>query len=66
MKITLKEYALLHKRNPATVRQKAIRGGFKTAEKIGRDWFIDKEEPYSDLRKKDKNSIKNIDNTTLK
>ncbi|HEY5587635.1 MAG TPA: hypothetical protein VIK86_01615 [Candidatus Paceibacterota bacterium] len=48
--IPLKEYAKRHGRNPATVRQKANRGGFETVQKIGRDWFIDEEEPYEDNR----------------
>ena len=48
--ITLKEYAERHGRNPATARQKANRGGFLTAQKIGRDWFIDEDEPYADNR----------------
>ena len=48
--ITLKEYAVRHGRNPATFRQKALRGGFQTAQKIGRDWFIDENEPYVDKR----------------
>lgn len=48
--ITLKEYAERHGRHPATVRQKAGRGGFNTAVKQGRDWFIDEDEPYSDNR----------------
>ena len=48
--ITLKEYAERHGRDPATVRQKALRGTFVTAVKIGRDWLIDEDEPYSDLR----------------
>lgn len=50
--ITLKEYAAIHGRDPATVRQKILRGSFKTAVKVGRDWLIDKNEPYTDLRKK--------------
>jgi predicted site-specific integrase-resolvase len=52
--ITLKEWALRHGIAPATARQKALRGGFKTAEKVGRDWMIDEDEPRRDLRKKDK------------
>ena len=48
--ITITEYAAMHGRDPASVRQKALRGGFKTAVKIGRDWLIDKDEPYEDLR----------------
>lgn len=50
--ISLPEYAKIHNRNPATVRQKVLRGNFKTAKKIGRNWVIDSEEPYSDNRKK--------------
>lgn len=49
-KITLKEYAERLGKDPVIVRQKAIRGGFNTAEKIGRDWFIDPDEPYTDRR----------------
>ena len=48
--ISLAEYAKLHEREPATVRQKVLRGGFKTARKIGSQWVIDKNEPYTDLR----------------
>ena len=51
MKITLKEWAIRHGIDPATARQKALRGGFKTAEKAGRDWMIDADEPHVDLRK---------------
>lgn len=50
--IPLKDYALKHGRNPATFRQKAIRGGFQTAQKIGRDWMIDEDELYIDRRVK--------------
>ena len=56
--ITLKEYAERQGRNPAVVRQKAIRGGFQTARKIGRDWFIDEDEPYADLRIRDGSYVK--------
>ena len=50
--ITLKEYAERHGKNPVIVRQKAIRGGFETARKFGRDWIIDEDEPYTDNRVK--------------
>lgn len=49
--ITLKEYAIRHGKHPVTVRQKAERGGFRTATKFGRDWIIDEAEPYEDLRR---------------
>lgn len=50
--ISLTEYAKLHGKSPRTIRQKAQAGGFKTARKIGRNWVIDKNEPYTDLRVK--------------
>jgi hypothetical protein len=49
--ISLAEYADMHGVTPDTVRQKVLRGGFKTARKIGRNWVIDKNEPYTDNRK---------------
>lgn len=52
MLISLTEYARLNGRNPATARQMALRGGFRTARKVGRDWMIDSEEPYPDKRRK--------------
>ena len=48
--ISLAEYAKLYDRDPSSVRQKVLRGGFKTARKIGSQWVIDKNEPYTDLR----------------
>lgn len=48
--ISLAEYAKMNGRNPASVRQKVLRGGFKTARKIGRSWLISKSEPYEDNR----------------
>lgn len=52
MMIPLKDYAKKHGILPATARQKAGRGGYKTAQKIGRDWFVDETEPFIDLRVK--------------
>ena len=51
-KITLKEYAARLGKKHDTVRQQANRGAFQTAERIGRDWFIDPNEPYPDRRVK--------------
>lgn len=59
--ISLNEYAEKHGRKPDTVRQKVLRGGFKTAEKHGRDWLIDEDEPYVDERKKTTENNKTID-----
>lgn len=50
MLISLKEYAERHGKQPATARQRAGRGSFKTAVKMGRDWFIDENEPWEDNR----------------
>lgn len=51
-RIPLIEYAKQHGRNPATARQRAARGAFKTAVKIGRDWMISPDEPWEDGRVK--------------
>lgn len=50
--ISLVEYAERHGKSRTTVQQKAKRGGFKTAQKIGRNWVIDENEPYEDHRVK--------------
>lgn len=52
MLISLSEYAKSNRKKPATARQMALRGGFNTARKIGRDWLIDDQEPYPDRRVK--------------
>lgn len=49
--IPLKDYARLHNANPANVRQKILRGTL-AGEKFGSEWFIDKNQPYDDKRKK--------------
>lgn len=50
MLIPIRKYAEMHDKATATVRQKCIRGTFATAQKIGRDWLIDDQEPYRDAR----------------
>ena len=50
MLIPLKEYARRHGKTPANARQKALRGGFQTAQKIGRDWMIEEDEEWVDHR----------------
>lgn len=50
MLISITEYAKVHSRDPATVRQKCLRGGFRTARKIGRNWVIESSESYIDER----------------
>lgn len=48
--IPLTQYAEMHGRSPVAARQRAQRGGFVSAVKIGRDWLIREDEPYGDLR----------------
>ena len=55
--IPLREYAEMHGRHPESVRQKIMRGGFKTAQRIGHKWIIDENEPYGDCRIKSGNYI---------
>ena len=55
MLISIEEYAKKHNRHPDTIRHKCIRGGFKTARKIARNWVIDSDEPLTDLRFKSDN-----------
>jgi len=50
MLIPLVEYAKRHGRDNSAARHMALRGGFKTAQKMGRDWVIDEDEPYPDNR----------------
>lgn len=52
MLIPLTEYAKLHGKNPAIARQAAGCGSFQTARKMGRDWFVDEDEPWPDRRVK--------------
>lgn len=49
-RITLHEYAARHGKSLVTARQRAARGAFATAVKIGRDWTIDASEPWVDNR----------------
>ena len=49
---TLKEWAIAHGIDPATARQRALRGSFETAEKIGNIWVIREDEELIDHRKK--------------
>lgn len=49
-RITLTEYAKRHGKNPCVARQRAARGAFATAAKVGRDWTIAADEPWVDNR----------------
>lgn len=51
--ISLREWAHKHGIHPDTARQRAGRGAFETARKIGRDWVIDSDEKLVDHRRKE-------------
>ena len=51
MLISLTEYAQRHGKSEVAARKKAARGGFTTAQKIGRNWVIDSEESYIKAKK---------------
>ena len=51
MKIQLKDYAARHGRDVTWLRRWANAGRFQTAEKIGRDWWIDENEPLPERQK---------------
>ena len=48
--VTIKQYAALYGLQHDSVRHKCLRGGYKTARKMGRDWLIDDNEKPRDLR----------------
>ena len=50
MLISLAEYAAMHGKCQEAARKMAQRGGFQTAQKIGRNWVIDSAEPWPDRR----------------
>lgn len=52
MMIPLIEYARKHGIDPGNARRKAAKGGFLSAQKVGRDWIIDEQEPVIDGRYK--------------
>jgi len=56
--ISLVEWAEAHGIDQATARQRAGRGAFETARKIGRNWVIDEDEPLIDHRRKESESWK--------
>ena len=46
MLISIVEYAEKVGKEQSVIRRHCINGKFKTAQKIGRNWVIDSEEPY--------------------
>ena len=55
MLISLIEYAKIHGKSRKSAEAMAGRGGFKTAQKIGRNWVIDDKEEWPDRRVKSGN-----------
>ena len=56
--ISLTEYAKLNGLDRSTVVQRAMRGSYKTARKVGNTYVIDKNEPHVDHRIKSGKYIK--------
>ncbi len=52
MLVSLSEYAKMHDRSNDTIRRMAEHGVFPSAKKIGRNWVIEKEEPYPVMKHK--------------
>lgn len=52
MLVTIKQYAERNGLNSENVRHKCQRGSYRTAQKLGRDWLIDDQEPDVDRRVK--------------
>lgn len=52
MMIALKDYADKIGKPYPLVYQKAVRGGFETAQKVGSRWMIEASEPWIDMRQK--------------
>lgn len=52
MLISIAEYAKLVKKHARVVRHHCETGKFRTAQKIGRNWVIDSEEPYIEASRK--------------
>lgn len=50
--ISLKDYADQIGKPYPLVYQKAVRGGFETAQKVGSHWMIDASEPWVDMRQR--------------
>lgn len=50
--LSVTEFAQKHNVQPATVRQKIIRGNLPEAFKVGNTWAIPEDAPYNDARVK--------------
>lgn len=52
MLISLVEYAERNGKTDSAARRMALKGAFETAQKIGRNWVIEEDEPWPDNRVK--------------
>lgn len=52
MIISLVEYAERNGKTDSAARRMALKGAFETAQKIGRNWVIEEDEPWPDNRVK--------------
>ena len=57
MFVSLAEYGKLHDRSPDTLRRLAEKGAFSTAQKIGRNWALHKDEPYPVKKRLNKDTL---------
>jgi len=55
--VPIREYGEKHGVSQVLMRQRCQRGAFKTARKLGTDWFVDDEEEFTDHRKTPENGI---------
>lgn len=48
--VSVAEYAAIHNVSHITIQKRCRRGSFSSARKIGRNWILDKNEPFIDRR----------------
>lgn len=58
MLVSLAEYSALHGRSPDTLRRLAEKGSLSTAKKIGRNWVVDRNEPYPVKKRLNRKELK--------
>lgn len=50
--VTIAEYAKLHDMPLSTIKQRVLRGSYKTALKVGKNYILNKNERFIDARNK--------------
>lgn len=58
MLVSLSEYAKIHGKSADTIRRMAEKGTLTTAQKIGRNWAVDKNEPYPVKKRSNGNTLR--------